>query len=577
VSSASVKPALALALLLLVATPVRAGSGLDLVMLVDRSTSMARNPRLASLLLRMTLDLVAQNARANRVDHQLAVVTFGAAPRIDLPFTSIRAEELPRLRRFADGLPAEDRGDTDVLAAFMATEKLFRELPADPSRRRAVVLLTDGVPYVRGVAMPAYRAALQRLVHEQFSRANISIEVLLLASGREAADRPLLRDIAGNVEVVSREPDLLLARAHGVLAQLAGTRTVASAPAKGEAAIDTLVVAPYLDLIVLDVFRGSPDAEVAIFPPGKTTPVRGGVDGAESFALGDVMATLVVPHPSPGQWLIRKSSAGARVRILSQQFFPRGLLVRPPAADALRQYDRVAIAYRVIDGSGLPLAELRDYQLSLEVTLVKPNGVSTVVPMTGDAGSKSVFRSMQEAECELAGHYWTDVRITTVDDDGRRLDVFRDRWSGFSVVPASRVDCRVSASGTTAWLPMTTRIECVEAGDRPIEMSALANGSPADLFHAVLTREGRSTVAMLQLRYDGAGAFAGSLRGADRDGAYQLRLAIDRARLRGPYNIRFVPPQLSFVRRTRIECIAAALLACAIAAAMVFRRRATKS
>jgi hypothetical protein len=59
-----------------------------------------------------------------------------------------------------------------------------------------------------------------------------------------------------------------------------------------------------------------------------------------------------------------------------------------------------------------------------------------------------VFRSADELLCELAGRYWTDVRITTTDANGHRLDVFRDRWSGFSVAPASQADCRARAAAT---------------------------------------------------------------------------------------------------------------------------------
>jgi hypothetical protein len=62
--------------------------------------------------------------------------------------------------------------------------------------------------------------------------------------------------------------------------------------------------------------------------------------------------------------------------------------------------------------------------------------------------------------CELAGRYWTDVRITTVDVNGHRLDVFRDRWSGFSVAAGTRTHCNAQAAearmNLSPRLPSTT-------------------------------------------------------------------------------------------------------------------------
>jgi hypothetical protein len=135
------------------------------------------------------------------------------------------------------------------------------------------------------------------------------------------------------------------------------------------------------------------------------------------------------------------------VRVLSQQFFPRGTLLRPAETETLRRCDRVPLAYRVLDGDGRPFVELRDYALAVEVTLAKPGGGSAVLAMERDAAlGAGVFGSVQDFFCASPGRYWTDVRITTVDAVGHRLDVFRDRWSGFSVAPAPPGDCRAPAA-----------------------------------------------------------------------------------------------------------------------------------
>jgi hypothetical protein len=419
---------LALALLLFISTAALADAGLDLLVLLDCSKSMAGHPRSEVLLLRMTADMLARNAAANRLEHRLAVIRFGSAATVDLPFTSVH-----QLGRRLDALGYEDRGETDVLGALVKTEQLFRSLTAGPERRRAIVLFTDGIPYVRGRDMDAYRASLSRFI----ARSAIPIDVLLTDAQAHAFWRDLAR-----AELTGRTPDRLLASAHGVIARLAGTQTVESAPVKTSQATDTLLVPPYLDLIVLDIFRPSPDVAVDVFPPGSATPIRAGGNGIESVSLGDVLTTLAVPRPAAGEWIVRKSRADGRVRILSQQFFPRGTLLRPNQGESPRQCDRVPLVYRVRDGSGRAFEELRDYALALEVTLAKPGGASTTIAMERDpSAGAGGFRSVQDVECDLPGRYWTDVRITTLETNGHRLDVFRDRWSGFSVTPGASSDC----------------------------------------------------------------------------------------------------------------------------------------
>jgi hypothetical protein len=428
----------AFVLLLFIGRAASAAPGLDIALLIDRSTSMAHRSRDQDVLLRMTLDLLARNAEANRVDHRISVISFGSAARVDVPFTSAGGDQA-RLRRLLAKLHYKDLGDTNVLDAFVVAEKLFRGLPANTDRRRAIVLLTDGVPYVRGVSPAAYRTNLRTFATTRLAGEGITLDVLLLNSRKSEMWSAFAR-----VTPAGSAPDEFLPRAHGVIARLAGTRTAESAPAKTNPAIEVLVVPPYLEIIVFDIFRASRNATVDIFPPGSTRAIRAGVDGTMSLPVGDVLATLVVPRPAAGEWTIRKSRPNARVRVLSQQFFPRGVLLRPTETETLRRCDAVPLAYRVLDGRGHPIEELREYALSLDVTLAGPNGASRSVAMNRDPVlGLGAFRSAHDPSCPLPGRYWTDVRVTAVDAGGRRLEVFRDRWSGFSVGAA---DCSPPSS-----------------------------------------------------------------------------------------------------------------------------------
>ncbi len=349
----------------------------------------------------------------------------------------------------------------------------------------------------------------------------LTLDVLLLSPTAGQGYAPLWREVSFNRVRSVGNSAWLLAEAHRLTTWLVGTSTSESMPSKDQEGVDILVVPPYLDIVVLDIFRLSPAATVEVFPPDAERPLRGGLNGVESLGLGTVLSTFVVHQPVPGSWIVRKSSPKARVRILSQQFFPRGLLLAPASSDSIRQFDRVRVTYSVVDANGRALEELPNYKLALDLALTKPDGTLEPVPMERRPDVPgTVFAAVRENECGLAGRYWTAVGASSVDDRGARVDIFRDRWSGFSVAPASRVDCH---------------------------------------------------------EYLGRGAFRGWLRGAEKMGAYRLHLAIDRSRLRPQYNVRIVPDAVTFVRRSTVHCRWLVLLAvltvlAAITAAVLKRR-----
>lgn len=528
---------------------------------------MIGNRHLTPLFLSMVVELLARNAAANRVNHRVAVLGFGSAPRVDVEFASC-PRDLAQLRNRIDALSPADLGHTNVLAAFAAAKQLFDARPLDSARRRSIVLLTDGIPYVRGTNMRAYCERVQRFAAASFTLQGISLDVFLLDERNGA----MWRELATTVQLMRHDPAQFLWQTHRAMAERIGTLTVET----DARASDSLVVPPYLESIVFDVFHGSPDAVVEIFPPGRAIPIRSGSGDVEAMRVGKVLATYVVSRPQPGRWRIRKSHRDARVRVVSQQFFPRGLLVRPAPMEPLRQYDRVSLAYRIVDENGQPLREIPAYTLALEVAIARPDGERTSVLMhrATDLGP-SIFRSTEDSECVLAGRYWTDVKVMTVDDDGHRLNVFHDRWSGFSVSPAERVDCRVSTSGEIAWLPLKTEIACVDTEARAADLRSMMTGAGENPFRALLWRDGNAADASLDLRAAGRGAFRGTLRGANRGGSYRLQMIADRARLKPAFNVRFIPAEVTFTRKNAVECLA--VPAMLIAAIAVIRHRRSRA
>jgi hypothetical protein len=540
-----------LLLALLCAAPrALAHPGLDLLVLVDRSASTTRDARLSDLWLRVVVELLVRNATVHHVTHRLAVVSFGSNVRVDLPFTAAARGLAGSARHVQTSL-----GDTDVLAGFVAAEALFRSLPRDEERRRAIVLLTDGVPYVPRANVVTYERDLRRFVSESFPVTDTSIDVFVLSGPNPERHAALWRDLArGRVHRVSRDRSDAVSLVHGVVGALAGTRTGASRRVRhGEETVEVLVLPPYLDLVVFDVIRETAGQPVAIHPPDALRPLSTEALGVEEVRLGDTLSSIAVRRPAPGAWIIRSPGRPSGVKVFSQQFFPRGTLIRPRFGQALRQYDRAAVAYRVVDGDGRPLRESPEYPLSVQLSLVKPNGERLPMDMAREASlGPGAFEACGDSEFDVAGRYWTEVVIGTRDLENRPVTVFRDRWSGFTVTRAILIDCRIGPIREERGLILArfrTRVECRDERAKPIELQSLLTGTPAELIRASVTREGRPVASTLDLRYLGVGAFEGQLRAATTRGAYGLTFMADRAQLAPAYNVRFVPKEVLFSRR----------------------------
>jgi hypothetical protein len=567
--------------------------GLDLLVMVDRSASMSGHGRGArsdpyqvpDLIAGRALELMARHGGPNRVDHRLGVMSFGSLARIDLPFSRIRRDNVEHLRGMLEAVPSRaSLGNTDVLAAFAAAAKMFHRLPAHPARKRAILLVTDGVPFVPGREMGDYGGELRRFVAANLPPPLTTIDVVLLPPAQRGGIRhhPLWRDLSGDrVHQLSGDRHQNLQTLFRVVTGLLGTRTAESQPAGAGQTMETLVLPPYLDLVVFDIFRGPQEVEVAVFAPDALRPLTAAAEGVEEIRLGDVLSTVVVRRPVPGLWTFRKAHPDARVKVLSQQFFPRGVLIDPKTAQAPRQFDPPGtLAYRIIDGNGHPLQELPRYPLSLELSLVKPDGIRKELRMSHQPERGAmVFQSQEKIEFGLSGRYWTEVLIATRDVNAQRVNVFQDLWSGFSVAAASPIDCRVMAPelGEAGFLarrllwtrPVATSLQCVGPEAQPVDMKSIVTGPLNDLFQADLRHEGQRRTADLDLHYLGSGAFRGWLHGTGSPGSYRLELKVDRSRLVHPYNIRFLPSATSFVYQLSwVDWMAILLLAIALPAGL---------
>jgi hypothetical protein len=406
-----------------------AGAGLDLLVIVDRSGSMSEHvPATVIDALPMTLNVVAWSGRSARLKHRFGVVSFGSAAGIDVPLTIVDADQLVRLRDRVGRLGARSLGNTNFPAAFEAAAEAFRVLPDDRRRRRAILLLTDGRPAVPGVRVSEMRARLDHVMDGRL-KPPTTLDVVLFAPERETGQWHRLA--RNRVHSVGGDRADVLEAVHRIVTSLVGTRSTQEHMAGPS---HTLVLPPYLDLVVFDVLRSGAGLPVTVLPPDSSVPLDSQSPGVEEVRVGDVLSTIVVRRPHAGAWTFTKSYSTARVRVLSQQFFPRGTLVEPTAARPVSQHAKVTIGYRLDDEAGRPLRELDGYPLSVDLSLTVPDGHREVFPlMSRPAPGATLYRSTRPATCDVAGRYWTEVLVTTADSTGQPVRVFEDRWSGFAV------------------------------------------------------------------------------------------------------------------------------------------------
>jgi hypothetical protein len=349
---------------------------------------------------------------------------------------------------------------------------------------------------------------------------------------------------------------------------------------------DSLTVAPYLESLVFDVFSVDPEVSVQIhYPDG--TPLSPDGEGVEVVTVGEIIRTLSVERPPPGLWRIEKSDEDARVEIFYQQFFPRGELLEPAGDAESRQYERVAVAYRVVDADGAPIQELPGYPLTLELALVQPDGNRSRFEMERRPElGEAVYRTPEAVECDQPGRYGTEVLIATKDLNDQPVTIFRDQWSGFTVRQANRIDCRIERPRDLSRLPLFRSLvflprpvdlefHFVDEEQQPINLPAVFSGPPEELLHLRLLRNGHPLTPKVELTDRGGGVVRGRIQGLGRLGEHLLEVRPERSQMPVQYSVRVVPPAVTFRRTLELHHWAQlAILALAVVSSATLGGRA---
>jgi hypothetical protein len=586
--------AAALVLVLLVAAPASGAgagptnAGLDLVVLVDRSESVltAGTAEAADLIVAYAIDFLLHSADSHRLRHRLAVVSFGSAARVDLPLAAVEPDRVAALRQAIAAGSRQSLGYTDFAAAFRAAADVL-DGAFDAGRRRAVLLVSDGVPWnpAEETTDPLSPAAGWLAAASREHQPHLA--VLLIADAGDADDETLSlwRDIAsGRVRRTSRAPLQATAAVRSLLGDLLG---VLSEPARPTAdpRVHTLVLPPYLETVVFDI-AGAGDGEVEILPP-ETPSVQMPPVRLQEVRLGRSLRVTTVHRPPPGRWRFRTTLPQAQVAISAREFFPRGVLLRPRDADTPRQFSSARIVYEIVDRNGRPLIEHPSYPLRVELAWTAFDiGEELHVLQRRPGAARTIFTTKVALLLDRSGRYWTPMTVTVEDVDRQRTTVFHDRWSGFSVAEAERIECSMLSPRMNERLPIhrftpfysppqALYVRCTRQDGSPLTTASDAG----TLLQAIALRPHGSPPLSITFESIERGIFRGWLPNPARPGHYHIKLRFRDDDRR--YVARFDPDEIIFVRQrppqARNETLLVLLFVGTVIVAILVRWRRRRS
>jgi hypothetical protein len=561
--------------------------GFDFIVLVDQSGSMRGTTGVASDALgvrndmvKRAFELLAKDGRVNEKTHRFGVISFGSTVRVDLPLSPITAVSVNQLREMLDrNLNDRSLVYTHFLAAFETAKRMFTIGPMADKGKRIILVITDGAPYVEGIHIPIYKRNLEELIDSNFPYPDYDIHVVALndpSSNYWNEYRDFWKKLSHNqARKLENDRDEIFRALREEIAKIIG-----STP--GKPVYEDPVIPPYLESLVFDIFRENPEIIVKIFPADRVDqPLSPKDEGVDFVNVGRTIQTVTVKNPVPGQWRIEKTDKKGKVDIYMQSFFPRGKLLHPNPDKPIKQFEKVIVKYRVEDGNQQPLKELTGYPLTLELTLVKPDGSRVEIGMekSTDAAEKSVFKTIESVECDLKGDYQTEVLIATKDIKNRQVSLFRDQWSKFQVEGASLINCNLISPKPFENIPpfenvilipkpLYFKFKFTDEEGESLNLPAFFRGSEKDILTICEKKGNKEHIVPVNFEPQDNGILVGGGNNLKTPGTHQLRFSANHAAVPPNYTVRIIPDELFFTRNLTLfhwlQMVLAGLLVCLV-------------
>lgn len=524
--------------------------GLDLVILVDQSGSMgglaygssdhpqANDPNNLRF---EGLEFILQYLGDTRInalssdldlDFRVAVVDFGdfTETRLEPVTIAPQSEEqwLPQLRGLQDQVSAtsfgqRNFGNTNHLLAFQRARELFDVMEAQNApgpRLKAVVLLTDGIPYVlsrsssdqatptpapEGQSVPAptpvqpipvdkFMRDLTTYVNAAFPPSEFEIFVV----GMNDSDRDQWRQVERNWQQITGEKAKLTENNE----QVSATLQEFLFKLLGDPGIfipcGSHPINPYLRLARFTVHKAKPQDRISIRINGTDLDLENSakvrVRGAERF-----IETIEVFNPEPGFWdIICPPSAKLDPKI-SFEPVPLGVDLFGLSNQQL-QYVPVPIRLKLSGYGGSPLPQYADpqYRLQVNAEIVQPSG-SISLPLVLDAQG---FYSASFIPTEVGEHL---LRITakTQSPTGESIELLNGLQNAFQnrfTVSSTRPRL-LSTPETTVLVPTTIAVEIQDDAGQRVPPEVFTN--PGSELAVALDEPAGTQIFPLQPQADG--------------------------------------------------------------------------
>lgn len=355
------------------------------------------------------------------------------------------------------------------LLAFEDAKALFDELGPDPTRRRVIIVLTDGLPWESANSSTTFSrqhfAELEDFVSANFPSSEYHIYTVAMNDGSGnhwgIGEEYWQRITNNNAELVRTNDDV------GVLFRRILLETTSDLPTDVsytdiEIEPGTVIIPPYLESVEFAFFLADPtDApQLAIngaaVDPATSSTVT--VDGA-----GTPIQIMRVSDPEPGRWYVDVSPPDTNVNIVMRQIRATGDLLQPTGRQS--QYQPLQIQYRMTDSRGNPLREYSDLRYDLEITAEVRSG--------SDSWQINLFK--QSDNSYLAdftpvntGHHEIYVHAESEDVEGNPIVVYDGSIStGFTVDPVYFVSTDLPAGGRQ-YEPFTISYELQDGRGQPV-------------------------------------------------------------------------------------------------------------
>ncbi len=372
--------------------------GIDLIFLIDQSGSMWHDPRYPSgpndrwghriVAAHDTIERLAEDAESGQAVHRVTVIDFATIATVALDTYEIRRQPgqpgaaLSQARMMATKYVAERKDPrnvfTDTAAAFrLAATALQKFGPAPANRRRVLILITDGRPYVDSGnpdrMLETQRRDIQSSI-DGLKKLGVHISVLGLSDATDYwnSSKNGLRDgeywekaTGGNATLAQHAfPDL-----HQIIGGLldpwlASKSVVVSG--------DTVIIPPFLRRAVFSAVFDQPDAPLDIYDPSgrlvRTPPANPGAR----------LRRIAIANPTAGIWrIVRQTGFSYFIRLETQ---PPGVeRLEPLGLAALQTTTKLTL--RLTGDGGAPMAVAAPDIVAATVTIVSPSGGATARPL----------------------------------------------------------------------------------------------------------------------------------------------------------------------------------------------------